>query len=106
METLDIKRGNFDKIEGKKLQELMIEVFGNCEKDGDWLYSNYGAMKPIRVKVLSKSEMSFEITTVRIPEDQVLDTMKKRNIFLETATGFTSKQRLKRLKDKAKKGTL
>ena len=35
--------------------------------------------------------------------DQVLDTMKKRNIFLETATGFTSKQRLKMLKDKAKK---
>jgi hypothetical protein len=48
----------------------------------------------------------IEITTVHIPEDQVLDTMKKRNFFLEEATGFTSKQRLKRLKEKAKKGTL
>jgi hypothetical protein len=84
----------------------MQEVFGNCEKDGEWLVSNYGAMKPIKAKVLSKSEMAIEIITVQIPEDQVLDTMKKRNHFLETATGFTSKQRLKRLKDKAKKGTL
>ena len=106
METLDIKRGNYGKVEGDNLFELMKEVFGNCEKDGDWLISNYGAMKPIKVKLISKSEMSIEITTVQIPEDQVLDTMKKRNIFLETATGFTSKQRLKRLKEKAKKGKL
>lgn len=104
MEKLDIKRGNYEKVEGDKLLKLMEEVFGNCENDGEWFVSNYGAMKPIKTKVLSKSEMVIEITTVRIPEDQVLDTMKKRNVFLEIATGFTSKQRLKRLKDKAKKG--
>jgi hypothetical protein len=106
MEKLDIKRGNFEKVEGDNLFKLMKEVFGNCDKADDWCISNYGAMQPIRAKVLSKSEMTIEITTVQIPEDQVLDTMKKRNFFLEEATGFTSKQRLKRLKDKAKKGSL
>lgn len=106
MEKLDIKRGNYEKVADDNLFKLMQEVFGNCEKDGEWHLSNYGAMKPIKVKILSKSEMAIEITTVQIPEDQVVDTMKKRNLFLETATGFTSKQRLKRLKEKAKKGTL
>jgi hypothetical protein len=106
MEILDIKRGNFSKVEGENLEKLMIEIFGNCRKEGEWRLSEYGAMKPIKVKVQSKSELAMEITTVKIPEDQVLDTMKKRNQFLEIATGFTSKQRLKRLKDKAKKGGL
>ena len=105
MEVLDIKRGNFSKVEGDALKDLMMEIFGNCKKEGESYLSDYGAMKPIKIKILSKSELSLEINTVQIPEDQVLDTMKKRNLFLETATGFTSKQRLKRLKDKAKKGT-
>jgi len=106
MEKLDIKRGNYSKIEGDKLFELMKEIFGNCSMDGDWLISEYGAMKPIKIKVLNKNEIAMEIITVEIPEDQVLDTMRKRNAFLEKATGFTSKERLKRLKDKAKKGGL
>ena len=106
MEKLDIKRGFFGNVEGDKLCELMKDIFGNCKKDGDWYLSDYGAMKPIKVKVISKSELAMEINTVEIPEDQVLDTMRKRNVFLQQATGFTSKERLKRLKDKAKKGTL
>jgi hypothetical protein len=106
MEKLDIKRGNFSKIEGDKLKNLMSDVFGNCREENEWLASDYGAMKPIKINILSKSELALEITTVKIPDDQVLDTMKKRNVFLETITGFTSKQRLKRMKDRAKKGTL
>lgn len=106
MEKMDIKRGLYSNIEGDKLKDLMTEVFGNCKEQDDWLVSDYGAMKPIKIKVLSKSELAMEINTVSIPDDQVIDTMKKRNAFLERATGFTAKQRLKRLKDKAKKGTL
>ncbi|MGA1866513.1 MAG: DUF5611 family protein [Thermoplasmatota archaeon] len=106
MEKLDIRKGYYRNVEGDNLFELMKEVFGNCEHDGEWYRSEYGAMKPIKIKVLSKSELAMEINTVDIPEDQVLDTMRKRNFFLEKATGFTSKERLKRLKDKAKKGDL
>ena len=106
MEKLDIKRGNYANVEGDKLKDMMTEIFGNCKEDDGWLVSEYGAMKPIKIKVMSKAEMALEINTVPIPDDQVLDTMKKRNAFLEMATGFTAKQRLKRLKDKAKKGKL
>ncbi|MFO8051567.1 MAG: DUF5611 family protein [Thermoplasmatota archaeon] len=107
MEILDIKRGNYSNIEDGRLKDLMEEIFGNCrEEEDDWLASEYGAMQPIKVKVLSKKELTLDINTVSIPDEQVLDTMKKRNQFLERATGFTSKQRLKRLKEKAKGGKL
>ncbi len=103
---MDVKRGLGSNIEGEKLGELMKEIFGNVKKDGDWFVSRYGAMQPIRTKHSSKTSLMMEITTVSVPDDEVLGTMRKRNAFLETATGFNSKQRLKRLKDKAKKAGL
>ncbi len=103
MERLDIKKGNFKKIEGDLLLGKMEEVFGNCTKEADWLVSRYGAMDPIRIKLESKTLLILEINTVKIPDDQVLDTVRKRNILLEFATGFTAKERLKRLKKKAQK---
>ncbi|MCU0798430.1 MAG: DUF5611 family protein [Candidatus Thermoplasmatota archaeon] len=101
MENYDIKRGNHSKVEGDRLNLLMMTVFGNCEVADGWRISRYGAMQPIRAKMVSKKELAVEIVTVKIPEEMVLDTMKKRNMFLEEATGFTSKERLKRLKQKA-----
>ena len=106
MEEMDVKRGLGSNIEGEKLGELMKEIFGNVEKDGDWFVSKYGAMQPIRTKLSTKSSLSMEIVTVKVPDDEVLGTMRKRNTFLERATGFNSKQRLKRMKAKAKKGGL
>ncbi len=100
---MDIKRGLGSRIEGEKLGELMKEIFGNMEKDGGWFVSRYGAMQPIRTKLSTKSSLSMEIITVKVPDEEVLKTIRKRNAFLERATGFNSKQRLKRLKDKAKK---
>jgi hypothetical protein len=106
MEKLDIKKGLYSKIEGGKLGTIMEDIFGNVRTEDDWFISEYGAMQPLKVKILSKKEMALEITTVKIPDDQVMDTMRKRNQFLEEVTGFNSKQRLKRLKEKAKKGGL
>ncbi|MDG6224700.1 MAG: DUF5611 family protein [Candidatus Thermoplasmatota archaeon] len=106
MEIFDIKKGYAKKIEGKGLTDLMKDIFGNAEAEGDWISSNYGAMRPIRARMGSGSELVIEIVTVKVPDDQVLDTMKKRNLFLEAATGFDSKTRLKRLKEKAKGGSL
>lgn len=106
MEKLDIKKGLYSKIEEGKLGKIMEEIFGNVRTEGDWFLTDYGAMQPLKVKILSKKEMALEINTVKIPDEQVIDTMRKRNQFLEEVTGFNSKQRLKRLKEKAKKGGL
>jgi len=105
MENFDIKRGNHGKLEGDGLRSLMSSVFGNCEMIDGWSVSYYGAMQPIRAKLISKKELSVEIVTVKIAEDQVLDTMKMRNRFLQEATGFNSKERLKRLKQKVQGDT-
>ena len=59
------------------------------------------------VRVESPSKLVVD-TTMKTDVDTAVaaDTIKRYNTFLERATGFTSKQRRKRLNDKAKKGLL
>ena len=106
----DIKKGWYAKIEGDNLRQLMESVFGNAKVEGDVVVSSYGLMSRIEAKVVSKSVM--DVTTVNIadagsaPDETILDSKRKLNVFLEEATGFDAKARQKRAKDKAKKGML
>ena len=106
MQELDIRRGHYSKIEGEQLKSLMEEVFGNVKViENDKYSSIYGAMSPITVWVIEKKLLCIEITTNKDVDDSTaMDSIKAKNVFLEAATGYNSKERLKRLKDKAKKG--
>lgn len=103
----DIKRGWYKNIEGEALGNLMREIFGNVNEDGDALVSSYGALVAIRVWVKDKSSMEIVTEAAKSPSDEeILDTKRKLNLFTEKATGFNAKQRRDRAKKKAKDGTL
>jgi hypothetical protein len=105
MVEYDIKKGWAKNIEGDLLEKMMKEVFGNCSKDNDMLVSSYGALTRIEVKQLSS--VLLHVSTVSgTPKDdaQILDTKRKLNVFVEKATGFDAKARMKRAQEKAKKG--
>lgn len=107
MVEYDIKKGCFKNIEGDALQKMMQDVFGNAKREGDVLISSYGALRSIRVKVVSKTQL--DLTTEAnspVTDDEILDTKRKLNEFVEKATGFDVKQRKARAQAKAKKGTL
>jgi len=109
MVTQDIKRGHFKNIEGDGLMGLLREYFGTEPEEGDggWIHLRYGALQPLSVKVLSKAELEVETKSVAdVGPDVAQETIRRYNKFLEAATGFNSKQRSKRLQQKAKKGTL
>lgn len=88
----------------------MEEVFGSASVEGDVVVSSYGAMPRIEAKVISKTLLGVYTEKLAdasaISDDEVLDSKRKLNDFLLKTTGFTPKDRLKRAKDKAKKGEL
>ncbi len=105
----DIKKGWFKNIDGDLLENMMSEVFGNVEKDGDVLVSSYGVLERIEVKVLSKDKL--EIVTVNktgceSDDEAILDSKRRLNDFAFKATGFDAKARMKRAQKKAKEGKL
>ncbi|HKM09765.1 MAG TPA: DUF5611 family protein [Candidatus Methanomethylophilaceae archaeon] len=109
MVLYDIKRGWFNKLEGDGLKNLMKDIFGNVEVDGDIHTSKYGVLAKIEVEILSKSEMrveTFNVDPKEMTDDSILDSKRKLNVFAEAATGFDVKARKKRAQDKIKKGTL
>lgn len=106
MQELDIRRGHFENIEGERLKQLMIDVFGEVqESEGGKFSSDFGAMAPITAWVKDKKTLCVEIITRQdVDDNTAMDSIKAKNNFLESATGYTAKERLKRLKNKAKKG--
>ncbi len=109
MVVQDIKRGHWKVVGGEGLRSLMADQFETDVKvsDDGWHCVEYGALKPLKAKMLSKSEL--EIITVSNPDvttEVASESIRRYNRFLEASTGFNSKERKKRLNKKAKEGKL
>ena len=103
----DIRKGHYPKIEGDGLKDIMGMTFGNVKMEGDKLVSSYGAITKVEAKVLSKTALDVVSESDKTASlDVQADSVKRWNVFLEQATGFTSKERSKRLQKKAKEGKL
>lgn len=107
MQTFDIKRGHFKNLENEGLRQIMVDIFGDVGMEGDRYFANYGAMKPITVWLKSKKELCVDIVTEKeVSDDTAMKTIRAKNEFLQKATGFSAKERSKRLQKKAKEGKI
>ncbi|MEM0448986.1 MAG: DUF5611 family protein [Methanomassiliicoccales archaeon] len=103
----EIRKGHYQKIEGQGLKEVMKRAFGNVKEEDGKLVSSYGAIIRVEAKLVSKTALEVTSQTDKnASEDVQVDTIKHWNMFLEEATGYTAKERLKRLQKKAKEGKL
>ena len=99
MRRFEVKRGHYKNIEGDKLEEIMKEVFSDVKIDEGRLIAKFGAMKSISVEPEGKKALLIEIDTdVTADPEKAAETIRARNEFLDRATGFSSKQRAKRMK--------
>jgi len=109
MTVQDIKRGHWKVVDGEGLEGLMEEHFETsvAVDDDGWHMVEYGGLKPLKVKMLSKSELEvITVSNPEVPDEVARESIRRYNRFLEAATGFNTKQRSKRLQQKAKKGTM
>ena len=103
----DIKRGHGGALEGDGLKKLMEEKLGTVTVEGDKLVTSFGATIRFEAKLLSKT--SLDVVTQSDKDaspEAMMESNKKYNSFMEAATGFSAKQRSKRMQKKAKEGKL
>ena len=101
LKEYDIKRGHFKNIDGEKLKELLEETFGDVKIEEDRFKINYGALQPLITWIKSKDVLCVDTQMeTKISEEEINETIKRFNKFLESATGFTAKERVKRAKKK------
>lgn len=105
MQTLDIKRGHWKKVD---LDELMKQYFESYDTedgpDGKWYVGSGPALKSFKLCMKDKSTLLLDIEENREASlDEARDAIRLKNQVLEAATGFTAKQRAKRAQEAAKK---
>ncbi len=107
MVEYDIKKGWHSKLEGDGLKDMMATEFGDVREEGDTLVASFGAMSRVEARIVSKTVLHVATEANHDVEDSViLDSKRALNRFVEAATGFDSKQRMKRAQKKAKEGKL
>ena len=104
MNSFEVKRGHGKSLESGGLKSLMEEEFGDIEEDGNLFSGSFKALKTIKVEFMSITEIQVETETDpgARPED-TLAAHQAYNRFMESATSFNAKERVKRAKAKAKR---
>ena len=103
----DIKRGHGALLEGDGLKNLMVEMFGDVKEENGAYVTSFGATTKFEVKFISKSELEVSTESDKnASEEAMIETNRKYNDFMLKATGFSSKERSKRMQKKAKEGKL
>ena len=108
MQDYEIKRGHYANIEGDKLGSIIEEVFGNVMKSESGAFeSSFGAIAKLTVQIKDKKSITVDtVMNSKVDANAAADTVKRYNVFLEKATGLTSKERVKKLQKKAKDGKI
>lgn len=98
MQIQPIKRGHIKNLEGEGLRRILVEVFGEeSVRDLSGGYEVfYGALNPLRTWLEGKGLAVETIMKKDVEEEVARDTIKRYNQFLERATGYTARERIKR----------
>jgi hypothetical protein len=75
--------------------------FDSSAVDGEAVVATYGAISRLAARADGR-ELSIEVVmNPKVPEDVARETIRRYNLFLEAVTGFSSKERAKRLRKSA-----
>lgn len=110
-----VKRGHKAKTD---LRKVMEEAFGDiaestereAKTDDVWLETSFGHINKLEARYYKKSSL-WVINDQKDPKeidfetemDTIEETRKAWNAFLNGATGYTAKERSKKMKERAKK---
>ena len=85
-------------LEPVTLTGVAQEAFGEAERDGDRVVTKFGAIRHLRLRGVGRElEVDIEMDPKVSPEIAA-ETVRRYNRFLEAATGYSAKERAKRLR--------
>ncbi len=94
MRTYEFKRGHRKTLD--EIEYIMREIFGYAERKGEKIISRYKGLKRIVVWLEGKM-LAVETESRQVKDKDAMDTIKAWNDFLFRVTGYTAKERKKKL---------
>lgn len=96
MQEYDVKRKMQQSLSTENVLRTAREIFGSAELEGERIVASYGALARLECWVDGKRLCVNTESRKDAGDDVARDTIARYNRFLETVTGYTSKERRKR----------
>src|SRR3989442_13398738 len=102
MRSYQLRRGWAKKLGGGNLRAIAAEAFGSAEERDGKVVTSFGACTGLTAWTDGTSLLVETEMNPGVPDDVAQKTISAFNRFLESATGYSSKERAKRAQQTAK----
>ncbi|MCI4364412.1 MAG: DUF5611 family protein [Thermoplasmata archaeon] len=98
MQVYPVRPSHRARLRDGSLLAVATEQFGTARADGAKVLTTYGALAELRVWGEGNS-LAVEVRMdPKVAEEVARETIRRYNLFLESATGYSAKERAKRLR--------
>ncbi len=94
MRLYSFKRGHKKSLE--EIGKIMKDIFGDVSEENGHLLSSFGALDRIEVWI-EDGKMAAETKSRKVESSLAQETLKRWNDFLFRVTGYTAKERKKKM---------
>ncbi|AEH61403.1 conserved hypothetical protein [Methanosalsum zhilinae DSM 4017] len=102
MQSYKLKRGYSPDID--RIHSVLEENFPEIERTDDRLVTSYGAISKMEVWIENKKLVVDTVSDTDVTDENlILDTNKRFRQFLDDATGYSAKERVKQAKKEVTK---
>ena len=105
MQRYPVRRDHLSHLNLPEIETVARRAFGTAESEGDFVRASFGALEELRARPAGKE---LEVETRMNPKVSVetaAETVRRYNQFLQESTGYTSKERAKRLRKSSGSGS-
>jgi hypothetical protein len=101
VQTYPVRADHRGNLEPAALEQLMTPIFEKVTRSGDAVSTSFGAIDRLVVRADGRG-LSVDVTmNPKVPVEVAAETVQRYNRFLEAVTGYTAKERAKRLRKSA-----
>ena len=98
MQRYPVRRDHLSGLGPARLEEIARASFGMANREADLVRVNFGALEELTARVSGKELEIGTRMNPKVPPETAAETVRRYNRFLEEATGYSSKERAKRLR--------
>ncbi len=101
MQTYPVRASHRGNLQPSELERIARSAFEEAQVDGTAVRAKFGAIRELTARA-SGRELAVDLAMdPKVPAEVAAETVRRYNRFLEEATGFSSKERAKRLRKSA-----
>jgi hypothetical protein len=98
VQNYPVRASHRSNLVASTLVEIATNEFGSAQVEGDAVVASFGAIVRISARAAGR-ELSVEVTmNPKVPEETAAETIRRYNLFLQAVTGYSAKERAKRLR--------